>query len=107
MRVTAPRKLLHAQAPDPGDKTLQAIKAGNPRKRIGDGPGPCLLLFVKGGAHGWRFDYSHGGKRLTLSLGTYPDTGLGLAREKAEKARKLVAAGIDPSTIFSDDLGGL
>ena len=86
----------------PGDKTLKAIKAGDPRKRISDGDGLYLLLFVKGGAHGWRFDYSHGGKRKTLSLGTYPDTGLSLAREKATDARKLLAAGTDPSDARKD-----
>jgi integrase len=57
------------------------------------------LLFVKGGAHGWRFDYSHAGTRKTLSLGTYPDTGLALARKNAIEARELVAAGIDPSAV--------
>ena len=81
----------------PGDKTLQGIRAGDLRKRISDGGGLYLLLFVKGGAHGWRFDYSHTGLRKTLSLGTYPDTGLALARAKADEARKLIAAGIDPS----------
>ncbi|MBB5203933.1 integrase [Inhella inkyongensis] len=81
----------------PGDKTLKAIKQGDPRKRISDGDGLYLLLFVKGGAHGWRFDYSFGGKRKTLSLGTYPDTSLSLARDKANEARKLLAAGTDPS----------
>lgn len=81
----------------PGDKTLQAIKPGDPRERINDGEGLYLKLFVKGGSHGWRFDYSHQGRRLTISLGTYPDTGLALARVKADEARKLVAAGIDPS----------
>ena len=81
----------------PGDKTLQAIRPGDSRKRITDGDGLYLLLFVKGGAHGWRFDYTHEGRRLTISLGTYPDTGLALAREKAESARKAVAAGTDPS----------
>ena len=83
----------------PGDKTLQGIKPGDPRKRISDGGGLYLLLFVKGGAHGWRFDYSHTGRRKTLSLGTYPDTGLALARAKAEEARKLLAAGTDPSDV--------
>jgi integrase len=81
----------------PGDKTLQAIKFGDPRKRISDGEGLYLLLFVKGGAHGWRLDYSHAGKRKTLSLGTYPDTSLALARQKADQARRLLAAGKDPS----------
>lgn len=83
----------------PGDKTLKAIKVGDPRKRISDGDGLYLLLFVKGGAHGWRFDYAHGGKRKTLSLGTYPDTGLALARTKANDARKLLAEGTDPSDL--------
>lgn len=80
-----------------GDATIRSVKPGDPRKRLNDGQGLYLLLFVKGGAHGWRFDYTVGGKRKTLSLGTYPATSLALAREKAGKARGLVAAGIDPS----------
>jgi integrase len=81
----------------PSDTTIRNIKPGDGRKRLTDGEGLYLLLFVKGGAHGWRFDYSIHGKRKTLSLGTYPATGLKLAREKADAARQLVAAGIDPS----------
>ena len=57
-----------------------------------------LLLFADGGsAHGWRFDYSFEGKRKTISFGTYPDTGLALARKKAEAARAMLAGGINPS----------
>ena len=82
-----------------GDTTIKAIKPGDERKRLNDGGGLYLLLFVKGGSHGWRLDYSFGGRRKTLSLGTYPDTGLGLARKKADEARKLVAAGTDPSDV--------
>jgi integrase len=81
----------------PGDRTLRAIKPGDPRKRISDGDGLYLRLFVNGGSHGWRFDYTFEARRLTLSLGTYPDTGLALAREKATKARELIAAGGNPS----------
>ncbi len=81
----------------PGDATIKAIKAGDPRKRLNDGGGLYLLLFVKGGAHGWRLDYTVNGRRKTLSLGTYPDTGLALARRKAAEARKLVSSGHDPS----------
>jgi integrase len=65
--------------------------------RLPDGSGLYLLRTVKGGSPGWRFDYSHDGKRKTLSLGTYPDTGLALARQKAAEARRLIAAGTDPS----------
>ena len=79
------------------DTALRNIKPGDPRKRLNDGEGLYLLLFVKGGAHGWRFDYSIHGRRKTLSLGTYPDTGLKLARIKANAAREQVAAGNDPS----------
>ena len=80
------------------DAHLRGIKAQDPRKRMTDGGGLYLLLFVKGGSHAWRFDYTHEGKRKTLSLGTYPDTGLSLARRKADEARRLLAEGINPST---------
>lgn len=77
---------------------LKAIVDGKkPARRIGDGGGLYLLPLVKGGAHGWRLDYTFNGKRKTLSLGTYPDTGLSLARKKAADARALVAEGTDPS----------
>ena len=81
----------------PSDATIKAIKQGDPRKRLSDGDGLLLLLFVKGGSHGWRFDYRIEGKRKMLSLGTYPDTSLAAARRKAEAARELVAEGFDPS----------
>lgn len=83
----------------PGDKTIKAIQPGDPRARLSDGEGLYLLLFVKGGAHGWRFDYSIKGKRKTLSLGTYPDTTLAAARVRADEFRKLVADGTDPSSV--------
>lgn len=79
------------------DTVLRGIKAGDSRKRLGDGEGLYLLLFVKGGAHGWRFDYTHRGRRKTLSLGTYPTVSLALARRKAEEARQLLAEDMDPS----------
>jgi integrase len=82
-----------------GDVTIKAIKQGDPRSRLSDGDGLYLLLFVKGGSHGWRLDYSVKGARKTLSLGTYPDTTLALARRKANDARKLVSDGIDPSDV--------
>jgi len=79
------------------DAAIRSIKPGDERRRITDGDGLYLLLFVKGGAHGWRFDYTHQTKRKTISLGTYPDVGLGAARAEAERCRALVASGVDPS----------
>lgn len=82
---------------------LKAITTGQkPAGRISDGAGLYLLPLVKGGSHAWRFDYSIHGRRKTLSLGTYPATGLALARQKATDARALVAAGTDPSEVRKD-----
>lgn len=78
------------------DKAATAAAAGGP-KRLGDGDGLYLLLFADGGAHGWRFDFTFEGKRKTISFGTYPDTGLALARKKADEARAQLAAGVNPS----------
>ncbi|ACM34597.1 tyrosine-type recombinase/integrase [[Acidovorax] ebreus] len=79
------------------DTTIRSVKPGDPRRQLTDGNGLYLLLYVNGGKHGWRFDYKVQGKRKTISLGTYPATSLSLARAKANAARELVAAGIDPS----------
>lgn len=81
----------------PGDTTIRAVKPGDTRKRLSDGDGLYLRLFVKGGSHGWRLDYTVHGVRKNLSLGTYPATTLALARSKADEARRLVSAGVDPS----------
>lgn len=83
----------------PSDASIKAIKPGDPRKRLNDGDGLHLLLFVKGGAHGWRLAYTFNGARNILSLGTYPDTGLALARRKADEARKVIREGTDPSDV--------
>ncbi len=79
------------------DAAIRAIRPNDPRRRLSDGSGLYLLLFVKGGSHGWRFDYTFDGRRNTLSLGTYPATGLALARKLAEQCRRLVREGVDPS----------
>ncbi|MFG6442535.1 tyrosine-type recombinase/integrase [Roseateles sp. LKC17W] len=82
----------------PSDATLRAIKPGDVRKRINDGDGLYLQLFVNGGSHGWRFAYSLATRRNILSLGTYPDVSLSQARKRADEARKLVSEGLDPSS---------
>ena len=56
----------------------------------------CFSLLAAA-LHGWRLDYGFQGRRKTLSLGTYPDTGLSLVRQKADEARCLFAQGVDPS----------
>lgn len=71
-----------------------AIKAGKP-KRISDGGG-LYLEARPTGAGWWRLRYWIGGKEGMLSLGTYPDVPLKLARERRDQARSARAAGTDP-----------
>ncbi len=58
--------------------------------------GGLYLLLNPNGSRWWRFDYRFNGKRKTLSMGVYPDTGLKDARGKRDEARKLLASGVDP-----------
>lgn len=78
------------------DNTIKAAKPKAAAYRLPDGSG-LYLLIRPDGKKWWRLDYTHEGKRKTLSLGVYPKTGLALARRNAEAARALLAEGIDPS----------
>jgi integrase len=72
-------------------------KAATKKKpvRIGDGDG--LMLVVRpSGDSSWILRYRHNGDRPDLTLGRWPEVTLKLAREEANNARTLVAAGIDP-----------
>ena len=53
---------------------------------------------VNAGGKYWRMDYRFADKRKTLALGVYPEVSLAKARQRREKARELLADGIDPST---------
>ena len=59
-----------------------------------DGGG--MYLLVKASSKYWRMDYRFADKRKTLALGVYPATSLAKARQRREKARELLADGIDP-----------
>jgi hypothetical protein len=82
------------------DKTLKAAiktagESGKARK-LNDGGG---LMFEARptGAGWWRLRYWIDSKEGMLSLGTYPDVSLKDARQRRDDARKLIAAGGDPS----------
>ena len=72
-----------------------AVTAGKARK-ISDGGG-LVLEARPTGAGWWRLRYWMDGREGMLSLGTYPEVPLKLARERRDEARALVAAGTDPS----------
>ncbi|WP_340267066.1 tyrosine-type recombinase/integrase [Sphingobium mellinum] len=75
------------------------VTSAKPREReykLTDGAG--LYLLVKpNGRKLWRLNYAYLGKQRTLSFGAWPDVGLADARERRDEARKLIAAGLDPS----------
>jgi len=77
------------------DTGIRKTKPGEKPIKMTDGGGLYLLLNPNG-SRWWRWDYRHLGKRKTLSMGVYPDTGLAEARQKRDDARKLLAAGVDP-----------
>ena len=54
------------------------------------------LRVSQGGAKSWTYVFTWGGKRARMSLGTYPATSLGAARERAMAARTAIEAGKDP-----------
>jgi integrase len=66
-----------------------------------DGGG--MYLLVKAGGKYWRMDYTFADKRKTLALGVYPEVSLAKARARRDKARELLADGIDPSTAKKED----
>ena len=63
---------------------------------IKDGDG-LTLIARPDGAGWWRLRYWLSSRENRLSLGTYPEVPLKLARERRDEARRLVAAGTDPS----------
>lgn len=76
---------------------IKAAMASGKPKRLADGGG----LYVEArpnGAGWWRLRYWRDGREGMLSLGTYPDVSLKLARTRRDEARKLLAAGLDPSS---------
>jgi integrase len=79
--------------------TDTAIRNAKPKaktRRLFDARGLYLEISPRGGKW-WRLKYRYHDKEKRLSLGVYPDTGLADARDRRDAARKLLAAGVDPS----------
>ena len=70
-------------------------KAREKQYRITDGQGMYLLIKPSGKRY-WRLDYILHGKRKTFAIGKYPEKSLAQARTDRDKAKSLVADGIDP-----------
>src|ERR1700755_2645910 len=51
------------------------------------------------GSKWWRLSYVFQGREKLISLGTYPDVSLELARQRRDDARRLLAVGQDPRAV--------
>lgn len=66
--------------------------------KLSDGDGMYLEIMPNGSKY-WRLKYRFAGKEKRLALGVYPETSLAAARDRRAEARKLIAAGKDPSEV--------
>ncbi|WP_184389603.1 site-specific integrase [Rhizobium sp. BK591] len=80
--------------------TVKAIAASRAVK-LRDGGG--LWLVTKGTGRYWILVYTHAGLRREMGIGPLHTVGLADAREKAEEARKLVRAGVDPVAVRQEE----
>lgn len=78
------------------DVKVRSAKPAEKAYKLTDGEGMFLLIHPNGSKY-WRLRYRFGGKEKMLALGVYPEITLSDARHKRDQARKLVAAGADPS----------
>jgi len=78
------------------DLAIRNAKPGAKASKLADGDGMFLLVTPAGGKL-WRLKYRIDGREKLLSIGAYPEIGLGEARRRREEARELIATGKDPS----------
>ena len=62
---------------------------------LSDGDG-LYFIVRKNGSKFFRLDFRYGGKRLSMSLGTYPKISLKEARDKKDECKKLLSENINP-----------
>lgn len=61
------------------------------------------LHVLKGGGKVFRFDFAINGNRRTLTIGKYPAVSLSEARQALEKAKAMLADGIDPAAAKQEE----
>jgi integrase len=83
------------------DAKVRNAKPKNSPYKIADGEGLFLVIMPSGSKY-WRLRYFIAGKEKLLALGVYPEISLGDARDRRAQARKLLAAGKDPSEAKQD-----
>lgn len=88
----APLTALQIRKAKPAEKTY----------RLADGKGLYLEVMPNGSRY-WRMKYRFGDKEKRAAFGVYPEVSLAQARQRCLDARKLLAAGIDPSEQKKED----
>lgn len=81
--------------------TARQISTAKPQDKpykLSDGGGMYLLVNPNGSRY-WRLKYRYAGKEKLLALGVYPDVTLADARNKRNEAKRVLAAGADPSDV--------
>ncbi|ELZ0421766.1 tyrosine-type recombinase/integrase [Salmonella enterica] len=81
--------------------TVRQISTAKPTEKpykLSDGGGLYLLVNPNGSRY-WRMKYRYAGKEKLLSIGVYPDVTLAEARDKRTQAKRILAAGDDPSEV--------
>lgn len=89
---------LEARYPHVALSDLAVRKAGPTERpyKLADGGGLHLLVQPNGAKY-WRLKFRYAGKEKLLSFGRYPIITLADARSRRDQAKKLLAAGTDPS----------
>ncbi len=78
------------------DTAVRNAKGNGKTVKLFDVRGLYLQVSPTGGEW-WRLKYRFDGKERKLALGVYPDVRLKDGRDRRDEARRLLAAGIDPS----------
>jgi Arm DNA-binding domain len=78
------------------DLEIRSAKPTYRLVKLSDGGG-LQLWITPDGAKRWRLAYRSDGAQKLLAIGVYPATGLREARDAREEAKRLLAAGQDPS----------
>ncbi len=78
------------------DTMCKNVKPEEKSRKLSDGGGLYLEVMPTGSKY-WRLKYRYGGKEKRLAFGVYPEISLKEARNKRDKARKLIAEGVDPA----------
>ncbi|EAO2714043.1 tyrosine-type recombinase/integrase [Salmonella enterica subsp. enterica serovar Sandiego] len=79
-------------------RQISTAKPTDKPYKLSDGGGLYLLVNPNGSRY-WRMKYRYSGKEKLLSIGVYPDVTLAEARDKRTEAKRVLAAGDDPSEV--------